>query len=124
MPPRKKSKEKDTCAQWIITYYCPRCDLEFGGTEVSEPYCFYCKRGDGLLEKKRERASKAALVRHLSATTDRMMESLLKAHTITTEAFPDDAKKEISGLRLLASGENLKKMIRRLSVKEKRKSVK
>src|SRR3989344_1540664 len=113
MPTRKKSKEQERITQLIITYYCPRCELAFGRAEWSKPYCFYCKQGEGLIEQRREIASKEAIFQHLNATTDRMMESLLKAHTITTEEFPDNAKMEISGLQLLASGESLKKIIRR-----------
>ena len=124
MPTRKKSKEQERITQLIITYYCPRCELAFGRAEWSKPYCFYCKQGEGLIEQRREIASKEAIFQHLNATTDRMMENLLKPHTLTKEQWPEDAEREISALRLLASGETLKKKIRKLSVKGKRKSVK
>ena len=105
--------------QWVITYWCPRCRLDSGRTEMDGPYCYCCTRTDGLVEIEREPMSPAAISHRLKIASDRMMERLRQAHGISQEDWLKDECEESILLEALAKGKDLQDELRKIAKRMK-----
>ena len=99
----------------MVTYFCPRCSMDSGRTELDGPYCYFCERTDGLTELKREPMSREALFNRMKLSADRMMDNLRKAHGIAEKDWPKDEKEELMLLEALASGQDLQKSLQEIA---------
>ena len=107
----KKSKKPE----WMITYFCPRCQMDSGRTELDPPLCYFCEQSDGLTELKREKLTPEVLFGRMQMATNRMMENLEKAMAI--EGKGTDDKEEMMLLQAMAMGQELQQEIKKLGTK-------
>lgn len=110
--------------RWMITYFCPRCSMDSGRTELDGPYCFFCQRTDGLTELKREPMSPEAVFERIKRSADRMVDNLRKAHGIAEEDWPKNEKEEMMLLEALAKGQDLQKSLEKIAAKADPKRAK
>jgi hypothetical protein len=98
--------------KWMITYWCPRCQIDSGLTELDAPCCFACERTDGLMEIEREPFTPEAMGRRLTFITDRMVRSLESAQEIAVEEGTLDDEEETMLLQVLAASKDLRDTVR------------
>lgn len=116
---RHASKTSRRKPQWMITYMCPRCQMDSGRTELDGPYCFFCDRTDGLTELKREKLTKEILFARMKRSTDRMVKNLQKAMGIAAKDWPSGTKEELMLPEAMTKGMDLREAIREITEKRK-----
>ncbi len=98
----------------LLTFLCPHCQQESGGTDIDTPRCFACGNSKGLIEVKRETLTPEALARRMTASINGMMEHLRKAWECE-RGEPRGDGEETMLLQALAKGSDLQRGIQKMA---------
>ena len=122
--PKQKKKKSARKPQWMVTWWCPHCEIDSGRTELDGPFCYCCERTEGLTEMKRERMSRDVLFGRMQSVADRMMRNLRMAWGISEKDWPKEPEAEMQLLEAMALGQDLQREITKLSGKTPKKRSK
>lgn len=83
---------RDPTPSELITYRCTRCQWEFSRTELQQPTCTVCAKGDCLDELKREPITPQVMEEGMMRSMEHLLTSLEKTYA---EAGTSDENEEL-----------------------------
>lgn len=105
--------------QYMITYLCPKCELDFARTEKDKPKCFSCGSTKNMVVLKKEKLSPMIMAKRLKLVSERIVENLKK----TWECSPKEHDKrfdyEKTLLETMVKAKKLSKKIKTLKLKKR-----
>lgn len=99
--------------QFMITYQCGQCGMDFAIGELQKPKCFYCEATENHTVIKKQKLTPEVMAERLKLVTDRMMENLKKAY----EVKPDDMDEE-ELLETMGKAKDLRDRVQKMKFKE------
>lgn len=119
MTPSSRRASKEPEPQFLITYSCPHCLVEFARTELEDPVCFSCESIDGMVEVRRQEMTPEVMAEHVQRCVEQMVLNLAAAFDSMGEG--KGTAEETLLLEALAEGQKLKKGVRKVTKSMKRK---
>lgn len=109
--------KEESQPQYMITYLCTKCELDFAMTEKNKPKCFSCGSTKNMVILKKEKLSPKVMTKRLKLVSERMVENLKKAWEYLPKENSKQFDDEKTLLKIMTKAKKLSKEIKKLKLK-------